>query len=261
MSLLRSLLLLFPLLLTLSFPTPLAENDGLLPSSMTGTVGTISQKNFDAAVAKEPSVLVYVGAPWCGHCQRLKPAFEEAAKLLVGHTACGYVDGQKERVLQTRLGVKGYPSIFLFKEGTMRAYKGARSAQALAAFARTDYVVRPFASASLSDELTPASSCCLLCLEHAAAAELQGCKQPHGPRARQTPVRPRSRDRRVPRNSEELRAGRRVYGGPLCARLHPLGGAAGCDARLRSRAGEAAAGAAGARGVVAGEEGRDDTTR
>lgn len=88
---------------------------------------------------------MYVGAEWCGHCQKLRPVWAEVAKTLASRTGAGYVDGNAERVLQTRLGVRGYPSIFLFRDGQMRSYSGARTAQAITAWAEGKYKETPVA--------------------------------------------------------------------------------------------------------------------
>jgi hypothetical protein len=75
----------------------------------------------------------------------LKPHFAEAAALLAGNTSCGFIDGAAERVLQTRLGVRGYPSIYLFRDGVTRSYAGSRTAGALVSWAKQEYVDSPAA--------------------------------------------------------------------------------------------------------------------
>jgi hypothetical protein len=66
------------------------------------------------------------------------------AASLAGAVAAGRVNGPAERALSTRLGVKGYPSILLFREGSMREYEGAaRSAAALERWARGGYAATP----------------------------------------------------------------------------------------------------------------------
>lgn len=130
----RAALLSLLLALAASAPLPFAP----------GRVLQLSLDSFDAELARGP-YLVYVGTEWCSHCQRLKPHFAEAALALQGHTACAFVDASAERVLQTRLGVRGYPSVFLFRDGAMRSYSGARTASALVAWARAGYADTPVA--------------------------------------------------------------------------------------------------------------------
>ncbi len=50
--------------------------------------------------------LVQFMAPWCGHCQKLKPEWEEAAKKLAGDYKFGIVDATQESSLGQRYDVK-----------------------------------------------------------------------------------------------------------------------------------------------------------
>ncbi|EKX40413.1 hypothetical protein GUITHDRAFT_164660 [Guillardia theta CCMP2712] len=59
--------------------------------------------------------LVQFMAPWCGHCQRLKPEWEDAANQLAGEFKLGVVDATAETGLAGQYGVQGYPTIKLFK--------------------------------------------------------------------------------------------------------------------------------------------------
>ncbi len=50
--------------------------------------------------------MVQFMAPWCGHCQKLKPEWEEAAKKLAGDFKFGIVDATQESALGQRYDVK-----------------------------------------------------------------------------------------------------------------------------------------------------------
>ena len=78
---------------------------------------------------------VEVTAPWCGHCSRLKPDWEEAAAKLHGEGAVlGWVDATVETELAATFGVNGYPTIKIFPGGSPKSpsdakdYQGDRSA-------------------------------------------------------------------------------------------------------------------------------------
>lgn len=58
--------------------------------------------------------LVEFFAPWCGHCQRLTPEYEKAAKALKGIANIAAIDASNERV---NIEIKGYPTIKFFVDG------------------------------------------------------------------------------------------------------------------------------------------------
>jgi len=79
-------------------------------------------------------------APWCGHCRRLEPLWEELAKELEEHgVICAKVDGSENRNLMNRFQVRGYPHMKLFHKGEMWTYTGTRSKEDLLDFARGGY--------------------------------------------------------------------------------------------------------------------------
>lgn len=65
-------------------------------------------------------------APWCGHCQRLTPEYEKAAKALKGIANIAAVDATKEN---TGVSVQGYPTIRFYNDGKESDYNGGRTAQ------------------------------------------------------------------------------------------------------------------------------------
>ena len=75
--------------------------------------------------------LVEFYAPWCGHCQRLTPEYEKAAKALKGIANIAAIDADKER---TDVQIKGFPTIKLFVDGKMSDYDGARTADGIVDF-------------------------------------------------------------------------------------------------------------------------------
>lgn len=92
--------------------------------------------NFDALTADgEWAVVVY--APWCVHCQALKPTWAALAARLDGAVRVAQVDGTKQRALASRFRVEAYPSIYLLRPGgeTYDYEAGPRTEDALADFA------------------------------------------------------------------------------------------------------------------------------
>ncbi|KAI9870482.1 MAG: hypothetical protein M1823_008728, partial [Watsoniomyces obsoletus] len=61
----------------------LANADGLYTKD--SPVLQVTGKTYNSLIAQSNHTsIVEFYAPWCGHCQSLKPAFEKAAKNLAG---------------------------------------------------------------------------------------------------------------------------------------------------------------------------------
>jgi len=112
----------------------------VLPASMAGSdVIELTTKNFDEIVFKSKvPVLLEFYAPWCGHCKSLVPTYEEVATNLKGIALVAKIDATVEEGLAHRYGIRGFPTLKLYKPGSkakdMQDYQGARSASALANF-------------------------------------------------------------------------------------------------------------------------------
>jgi thiol-disulfide isomerase/thioredoxin len=62
--------------------------------------------------------LVEFYAPWCKHCKKIAPELDEAAKeLRVDRIPIVKVDGTVEKELSDEYGVKGWPTLFVFRCG------------------------------------------------------------------------------------------------------------------------------------------------
>ena len=86
------------------------------------------------------SVFVKFFAPWCGHCKRMKPAwdslmqdFEESDTILVADVDC--IEAGKS--LCDKVGVKGFPTIKYGDPNDLQDYKGSREHAELFKFAET----------------------------------------------------------------------------------------------------------------------------
>uniref|UniRef100_A0A182VVL0 Thioredoxin domain-containing protein n=1 Tax=Anopheles minimus TaxID=112268 RepID=A0A182VVL0_9DIPT len=91
----------------------------------------LSEGDFTHAIAKGVTVVKFY-APWCGHCMRLAPTWEQLAEKLaaredvkIAKVDCT-VDANKE--LCGEQEVNGYPTVFLYREGEkVTEYFGHRS--------------------------------------------------------------------------------------------------------------------------------------
>ncbi|XP_062235458.1 protein disulfide-isomerase A4 [Platichthys flesus] len=89
----------------------------------------LTNDNFDETVNNADIILVEFYAPWCGHCKRLAPEYEKAAKELSQRSPpipLAKVDATVESEVATRFGVTGYPSLKIFRKGKVFDYNGPR---------------------------------------------------------------------------------------------------------------------------------------
>lgn len=79
----------------------------------------LDESNFDELVMQSKDIwLVEFYAPWCGHCKKLEPEWNEAATKLKGSVKVGKVDATVHSNLAQRFGVSGYPTIKVFNYGS-----------------------------------------------------------------------------------------------------------------------------------------------
>jgi protein disulfide-isomerase-like protein len=106
----------------------------------------LTSKNFEhltqaSSGATTGDWLVEFYAPWCGHCKKLEPIYEDVAKRLKGEVNVAKVDVPANRELGTRFDIKGFPSLLLLSKGKAYAYKGRRTVDDISEFARGGYQI------------------------------------------------------------------------------------------------------------------------
>ena len=96
----------------------------------------VTDESFDADVLKSSTpVLVDFWAEWCGPCKQIGPALEQISDELAGKVTIAKVNIDDSPMTPSRMGVKGIPTLMLFKNGNVEATKvGALSKSQLAAF-------------------------------------------------------------------------------------------------------------------------------
>eukprot|EP01065_Artemidia_motanka_P017552 TRINITY_DN20_c0_g1_i1.p2 TRINITY_DN20_c0_g1~~TRINITY_DN20_c0_g1_i1.p2 ORF type:complete len:124 (+),score=49.15 TRINITY_DN20_c0_g1_i1:76-447(+) len=100
------------------------------------TAMDLTAENFEKEVFESgKSGFVKFFAPWCGHCKRMKPAWDELMKEYDGSdkVVVGDVDCTVQRDLCSTHGIRGYPTVKYFKAGdkTAQDYRGGRDLDSL----------------------------------------------------------------------------------------------------------------------------------
>jgi thioredoxin 1 len=104
-----------------------------MAASASVNVIEVDDSNFDEEVlgAKVP-VLVDFGAAWCGPCKVLAPIVVRLADEMVGKVKVVMVDTDDAPRTAERYGVRGVPTVLVFRDGEKRAqHLGATSKERL----------------------------------------------------------------------------------------------------------------------------------
>ena len=84
----------------------------------------VSDKDFESEVLKASGpVLVDFWAEWCGPCKQIAPALEQLSDELIGRVTIAKLDIEQSPATPSRYGVRGIPTMMLFKDGQMASMK------------------------------------------------------------------------------------------------------------------------------------------
>ena len=95
----------------------------------------VSGDAFDAVIGgTEVPVLVDFYADWCGPCKTMAPLLDDLAAARAGELLVAKLDTDRDPALSARFGIRGIPTLILFRNGQEAARStGAIGAQELAA--------------------------------------------------------------------------------------------------------------------------------
>lgn len=115
------------------------QRDGGRKDSGEDAVVKLTDDNFNELVVESDEPwLVEFYAPWCGHCKRLEPEWKEAANKLKEQAGdkvrMGAVDATANQFLGNKYGIRGYPTIKVFRRGAKESpedFQGGRDSTSI----------------------------------------------------------------------------------------------------------------------------------
>ena len=103
---------------------------------MSDKIIQLTDDKFEADVINaENPVLVDFWAEWCGPCKMIAPILEEVASEFEGKLTVGKLNVDENNETPPKYGIRGIPTLLLFKNGNVAATKvGALSKAQLTEF-------------------------------------------------------------------------------------------------------------------------------
>ena len=99
-------------------------------------ISTLTDTTFDEEIGSaDEAVLVDFWAEWCGPCKMIAPILDEVATAYNGKLQIAKMNVDENREIPAKFGIRGIPTLMLFKDGQLAATKvGALSKAQLVAF-------------------------------------------------------------------------------------------------------------------------------
>ena len=96
----------------------------------------VTDATFESSVLKSATpVLVDYWAEWCGPCKMIAPILDDVSSTYEGKLTIAKMNVDENREIPAKFGIRGIPTLMLFKNGELAATKvGALSKAQLVAF-------------------------------------------------------------------------------------------------------------------------------
>ena len=118
------------------FPTH-AHYAQIAPSGLLQEVVNLTGENYASSLADGNTYFIKYYAPWCGHCKKLAPTWEELSNEVPEGVKIAHVDCTQQQDICTQQDIKGYPTLKLHRAGSTEGekYQGSREKSELLAHA------------------------------------------------------------------------------------------------------------------------------
>ena len=125
---------------------PVGEIPDKLPPTANNDIVDLDSRTFTPSLLDGNIWLIEFYAPWCSHCTAFMSSYQQVAKYFHAQQPTDQrrirvakINGESERALASRFGVKAYPSFFLVDGFSVYSYDQARSQKNLIRFVEEDY--------------------------------------------------------------------------------------------------------------------------
>jgi thioredoxin 1 len=83
----------------------------------------ITDENFENEIKNNKNLVIDFWAEWCGPCKQIGPVLEEISNEMKEDVVIAKHNIDEEPNAPTKYGIRGIPTMLLFKDGQLKATK------------------------------------------------------------------------------------------------------------------------------------------